>query len=129
MDVTPLIKKGQQIIQAYVGGSFRISGVEHEGAVFVVPTGTKPWPLTAVSFEELEKADFERLLPFCQGVDLIIIGTGGRHRFISLDIISTFKSLKISVDFMDTGSACRTYNALMAEGRRVAAALFPVGSA
>jgi uncharacterized protein len=80
------------------------------------------WPVYA--FESLSKLDFAPLV--AAAPDLVILGTGPRQRFISPGLIGDLLSQRIGVECMDNQAACRTYNILMAEGRKVALALiFP----
>lgn len=121
MDVTPLIPAGRQIIQAYGAGGFRIAGTRHDGSVLVFPDRTLLW--TADSFEA---ATVDGLTPITAAeprVELLLIGTGMRMKPIPSAMRAHFRALGIMLDAMDTGAACRTFNVLMAEERRIAAAL------
>ncbi len=120
MDVTPLIRPGQQVIQNYAGGVFRISGKIYEGAVIVTPDAAFAWDV-AENFSDLTAEHFAPLA----GVDVLLLGTGGKMHFLPPPLRKALKEQGLSPDVMDTGAACRTYNVLMAEGRRVAAALLP----
>ena len=124
MDVTPLIKSGTQVIQGYTGGGFTVSGARHEGAVIVMPSGTQKWDAPR-SFSDLTLQDFDRLIDQSSDIDVVLLGCGGTMAFLPADLRSALKEQGLSVDVMDTGAACRTYNVLVAEGRRVAAVLFP----
>jgi len=126
MDVTPLVKKGQQIIQSYAGGSFKISGVFYEGPVIVRPDGTHLWEVSCVETAQLQEDDFKKLAFLKGSVDVLLLGTGAQQVFLTLIQRQGLGGLKPEI--MDTGAACRTYNVLMAEGRRVAAALLPVSA-
>jgi uncharacterized protein len=121
MDVTPLVRQGQQIIQSYAGGTFKISGHVHDGAVIVTPDKTVSWDAPE-GFETLTPGHFEGM---AGKYDVILLGTGKTMKLIPPDLRKTFKDNGLNVDSMDTAAACRTYNVLMAEGRNVAAALFP----
>ena len=55
--------------------------------------------------------------------DVVILGTGARQRFIHPRLIAALTARRVGVETMDNPAACRTYNILMAEGRRVALAL------
>jgi uncharacterized protein len=123
MDVTPLIPEGRQIVQAYTPGGFKISGVIFDGGVIVTPMKTRLWTAPA-SFMDLRVDDFYSLAE--EQIDVLLLGTGGRGEFVPPSLRADLKSHGLSVDAMDTGAACRTYNVLMAEGRRVAAALMPL---
>lgn len=124
MDITPLIKEGQQIIQSYAAGAFRISGISYEHAVFVSPVETIAWQ--ASDFKALTIEDFSPLFEEAQNIDVVLLGTGGVMAFMDVALRSALRDKGLSVDIMPTDAACRTYNVLMAEGRRVVAALLPV---
>jgi len=124
MDVTPLVREGQQIIQSYVGGRFKISGQIYDSAVIVQPEGTRPWAFDK-DFSDIVESDFEGLLKQAASIDVVLFGTGAQQEFFSPALKRRLETQGLSVDVMDTGAACRTYNVLMAEGRRVVAALLP----
>lgn len=121
MDVTPLIPAGRQIIQNYNGGGFRISGKDYRGAVIVLPERTMAWPVVP----DLSLTSFDILMPMVHDLDVVLVGTGSQQTFISPVLRAALKQKGLTIDSMDTGAACRTYNVLMAEGRRIAAALLP----
>lgn len=121
MDVTPHIPAGRQVIQAYGAGGFRIDGVRHEGSVLVFPERTLPW--AAVSFDTVAIDGLSAITAGEPKVELLLIGTGLRMLPIPPALRAHFRALGIMLDAMDTGAACRTYNVLMAEERRIAAAL------
>lgn len=126
MDVTPLIPQGKQVIDAYGDGGFRVSGVRVEGSVIVFPDklfGWKPAALgdvTAGSLSEISAAGK------AGSVDLLLLGTGARMAQIDRGLRQELRAAGIVLEVMDTGAACRTYNVLLAEGRKVAAALIAV---
>ena len=127
MDVTPLVKKGQQIIQSYAGGTFKISGRNYSGPVIVYPDFTMDWDLDlGINLETLNISSFHDLLTRKDDIDVVLLGCGGQMKFMPKPLKSAFKEQGLHVEIMDTGAACRTYNVLMAEGRRVAAVLLPV---
>ncbi len=120
MDVTPLISHNAQVIQSYAGGIFKVSGESYNGAVLITATETVLWDVQ--SFDVLSVSDFEIL---SKDVDVVLLGTGKTMSIIPPKLRAEIKGIGLSVDSMDTGAACRTYNVLMAEGRRVACTLFP----
>ena len=71
--------------------------------------------------DDLTPADFEALLAFKP--ELVIFGSGPRHRFVSPALMRALIDHRIGVETMDTPAACRTYNVLVAEGRSAVAAL------
>ena len=112
------------VVQAWAGGRFRISGALHEGALFVLPGQTIPWPFTG-TVSDLAESDFDLLAARSAEIDVVLLGCGAAMQFLPLPLRNALKARGLSVDVMDTGAACRTYNVLLAEGRRVAAALLP----
>lgn len=127
MDVTPLVPEGVQIIQGYGDGGFRIAQVLHLGPVLVMPEATVPWavePATALAPLQLET--LEPILAAAAGFDILLIGTGPVQVFIPPAVRQRIRERGPVAEMMDTGAACRTFNVLLAEGRRVAAALLPV---
>ncbi len=125
MDVTPLVPEGRQIIQGYSAGGFKVSGKPYEGPIIVTPTGTMPWSING-SFSTLGENDFETLAANANDLDVVLLGSGAKGEFFPPALRAALKNRGLVVETMDTGAACRTYNVLMAEGRRVAAALLPV---
>ncbi len=125
MDVTPLIREGAQVIQSYGGGVFRVSGVVYEGAVIVTPSFSMDWDYSGKDVGGLSVADFEPLSARAGEIDVVLLGTGETMRFLDFKLKNSLKEKGLNVESMDTGAACRTYNVLMAEGRRVACALLP----
>lgn len=121
MDITPLVAAGRQIVQSYSGGKFRISGTVHDGAVIVFVDRTLSW----VPSSPVTAADFAALIDSRGDLDVILFGAGPAVGAEGLALRRALKDAGLPVDIMDTGAACRTYNVLMAEGRRVAAALLP----
>ena len=124
MDVTPLVRAGQQIIQSYSGGRFKISGQVYTGAVIVFPEKTQDWSFDG-EFGSLSEADFDGLVDQADRLDVVLLGTGAQIEFFPPILREKLKDKGLQVEAMDTGAACRTYNVLMAEGRRVAAILLP----
>lgn len=126
MDVTPLVKTGSRIIQSYAGGRFRISGELFEGAVIVRENEVIPWDVSG-GVDNLGESDFQSLIDYLADTDVVLLGCGDRIQFLKPALKNALKAKGLYCDVMDTGAACRTYNVLMAEGRRVMAALLPTG--
>lgn len=126
MDVTPLVRKGQKIIQSYSGGSFKINGDLYEHAVIVSPDNVLEWDINEVqSAAALQERHFADLISMSADFDVILLGSGAQIQFLTPDLKKSLRAKGINVEVMDTGAACRTYNVLMAEGRRVVSALMP----
>ncbi len=125
MDVTPLIGEGQQIVQSYAGGQFRISSVNYEGAIFLWPDKVIDWNGAPEKFSSFMIDHFQPLIDIANEIDVLLLGTGDKMEYVSPQLRQALSHNKLPVDVMDTGAACRTYNVLMAEGRRVVCALMP----
>lgn len=124
MDVTPLVRKGQQIIQGYSSGHFKVSGVTYSHPVLVSSARTDIWEIGEISdIQDLRFEHFSALLDQADDIDVVLLGTGRNIGFLSPDVRRALKEGGLQLDMMDTGAACRTYNVLMAEGRRVFCAL------
>ncbi len=121
VDITPLIKKDAQVIQSYKNGQFRISQKIYKTPVLVFPEFTAQWPVTDIA--NLQKDDFKSVIEHAHQIEVLLVGCGQKGQFVKPKIKQFLKEHKITMDMMDTGAACRTYNVLMAEGRHVAAAL------
>ncbi len=124
MDLLPRIPADRQVINAYGDGGFRISGRRWTEPVLVFPAQTQSWAIG--SFAELSIESLEPVFTADPPVELLLIGCGPSIAFIPKDIRAAVKARGAVIEGLDTGAACRTYNLLMGEGRRVAAALLPV---
>ncbi|MAF98383.1 MAG: hypothetical protein CMH26_07090 [Micavibrio sp.] len=125
VDVTPLIKQGSQIIQGYGDGGFRVSQVAYEGAVIVTAQETIAWSPAHTNLKEMQESDFAPLIDRAQDIDVVLLGCGEKIAFMPAPLKQELRAHGLVIEVMDSGAACRTYNVLMAEGRRVAAALLP----
>ena len=119
MELTAVNPTGRQNIEQYGPAGFRVSGVIYTGAIIVFPDRTLPWAGAA--------ATADGLAPVVEhgGIELLLLGLGRRATPVAIALRSSLKAAGIAVEPMDTGAACRTYNVLVAEDRRIAAALLP----
>ena len=123
MDLTRIAPTDRQHIQKYGPAGFTVSGVTFTGPTLVFAKASLCW-----SAKEVELLSFEDITPILEradGLDLCLLGCGSRMTMVAPEIRSALKNLGIALEPMDTGAACRTFNVLLAEGRAVAAALFP----
>lgn len=111
---------GENVFTGYGDGYVAVNHTRYSHPVVVTP-GREVAAWDAASFEMLSAAHFEALLAL--GCEVVIIGTGERHRFPPPDVLRPLAGAGIGVEVMDTRAACRTYNILMAEGRQVVAAI------
>ena len=124
MDVTPLVKEGAKIIQGYADGGFRVSGQRYDGAVLVFQDKVIEWDVTG-DVKALSEADFVPLIEAANEIDVVLLGTGKSMAFCDPSLRDALKGKGLNIECMDSGAACRTYNVLMTDGRRVVAALLP----
>ena len=107
-------------VTAYGEGWLEINAVRHGHALLVRPEApVAAWP--PARFEDLEPAHFEAIA--AHAPEVVLLGTGATQRFVHPRLVAALTARRIGVEPMDTGAACRTYNILMSEGRKVLAAL------
>jgi len=119
MELTQVLQGGRQVIERYGPSGFRVSGAIFLGPVLVFPDRTIEWADAVVSVAGLA--------PVVEHgeVELLLLGLGRRMVPIAPQLRAELKARGVAVEAMDTGAACRTYNLLIGEDRRVAAALLP----
>ena len=105
-------------------GRFKISDREWHSPVLVTPTVTHPWTVTRA--EDLSLDSLAPLREAAVPTELLVLGCGARAVFVVPAMRALLKDAGMGLEVVDTGSACRIYNVLLAEGRRVAAALIPL---
>jgi uncharacterized protein len=110
---------GQNLFTGYGRGYVAINGVRREKHAIVTAHEITDWNIAG--FDALVSGDFELLLILRP--EVVILGTGATLRFPAPALTRTLAASGIGLDAMDTGAACRTYNILMGEGRKVAAAI------
>lgn len=119
MDITPLIPSGRQFIDSYGSRRFQVSQQEYPSSILVTEAWTKPWPVQGFNDITLES-----LAPvLIAEVEVLLIGAGDRMQLLPSALRQRLRNARVAVDVMNTGAACRTYNLLMGDGRRVAGAL------
>lgn len=109
-----------QTVTGYENDWIEINAARFNHSLIVLPE-VPPVRWMVSSFEGLQVTDFapiEALAP-----DLLILGTGQRQRFVAPQMIAGLLERRIGVECMDNQAACRTYNILMTEGRKVALAV------
>jgi uncharacterized protein len=104
-------------IDGYGTGFFRVGGKKYDGSIMVLPTGVTAWG----GF-----ADTATILAAVDDIDVLFVGTGAEIAHPEKAFRATLEDAGIGVETMASPAACRTYNVLLSEGRRVAVALLPV---
>jgi len=115
---------GTAPIDAYGNGGFRFAGMSHRGSLLCLPDGIWTWPVA--SHAELSEETLAPILAQAAELDIVLIGTGRELWVMPEPLRQQFRAQYVTADTMPTGAAVRTYNVLVAERRRVAAALIAV---
>ena len=115
---------GRHLIDAYGNGGFRFADMSHRGSVLMTPSGIRAWDVTDA--RAIDRTALRPIQAEAGAVELLLVGTGLDIVPLSDDLRRWLKDVGIGLDVMQTGAAARTYNILMAENRKVAAALVAV---
>jgi uncharacterized protein len=113
--------EGPQAIEAYGAGSFTIAGRRHQGSILVLADRALAWAPTSTT--EITLESLEPIRDAVPAAELLLLGTGAKFELISPVLRQAVRAWGPIVEPMATPAACRTYNLLLSEGRRVAAAL------
>jgi uncharacterized protein len=116
---------GRAPIDGYGQGGFRFAGMSHRGSLIIVPSGIYAWDAMAPG--DISEASLARIFAEAGDIDLLMIGSGRDPIALPADVREKCKEARIAVDLQPTGGAASTFNVLLDEGRRVAAALLAVG--
>ena len=104
-------------VEGYGPGFFRLGGAAHEAPLTVLPTGVAAWS----GYD-----DPSPIVAAAGKIDVCLVGTGDQITHVPTPFRDALEAAGIGVDFMSSPQACRTYNVLLGEGRRVGLALLPV---
>lgn len=108
---------GEQPIEGYGPGFFRVGGQVFKGPMITGPKGTHSWQ----GFE-----DTAPLLAYAEEIDVLFVGTGAEVAHLPDELLEPLQEAGLGVEAMASPAACRTYNVLLSEGRRIALAVLPV---
>ena len=111
-------------IEAYGSGGFAFAEMSHRGSLLCLPDAIWAWPVTRP--EEIDQASLARIFAAAGSIDTLIVGTGTGIWLPPSDLRQALRAVGVVLDAMQTGPAIRTYNIMMGERRRVAAALIAV---
>lgn len=117
MQMNEVNTPGAQPVDGYGPGFFRIGGQVFQGAVLTSEAGTSGWG---------GYGDGAPLMELAGRVDVLIVGTGAEIAHIPSALRRDLEGAGVGVEAMNSPIACRTYNVLVGEGRRVALALIPI---
>ncbi len=118
MRLTEISYGSAKAIEGYGPGFFRVAGHVLRGACLITPWDAGPWG----GFD-----DTAAPLALVGRIDVLFVGTGSTIAHVPEGFCTALEAQGIGVEAMASPTACRTYNVLLGEGRRVAVALVPVG--
>jgi uncharacterized protein len=118
---------GRHAIDAYGNGGFRFADMSHRGSILALPSGIRAWDVTAIG--QVTPEALAPVLAEADAVELLLLGTGRDFASVPDTIRGHLREAGIRLDVMPTGAAARTYNILLAENRKVGAALIAVSEA
>ena len=115
----------KHFIKSYGPGWINVNEQPIRRSVIVTPDQLlTDWP--PQTFADLEEQHFAAIMAL--GPEIVLLGTGDRQRFPRPKLTQSLLAQGVGVEIMDTAAACRTYNVIMLEDRRVAAALLMIDS-
>jgi len=112
------------LIQGYAGRAYRVAGTLHDGGLIITPERVLPWQPPPPASLTLD--DFAPVVANQPPIEVLLLGTGARLVLPSRELRDAVQAAGLSLDCMDSRAAARTYNLLVGEHRRVAAALYPL---
>ncbi|QFU16293.1 Mth938-like domain-containing protein [Microvirga thermotolerans] len=115
---------GRYPIDAYGNGGFRFADMSHRGSILALPSGIMAWRVASLA--DVTEESLGPVFAEAAEIDLLLLGTGVDVAAISERLRLRFREARIGLDVMQSGAAARTYNILLAENRKVAAALIAV---
>ena len=114
----------QALIDAYGNGGFRFAEMSHRGSLLCLPSGIWAWDVSTA--EEIDDTSLQPVFAEADALDLLVVGSGSTLWQMPETMRRRLRELRVGLDIMLTSTAVRTYNILLAERRRIAAALIAV---
>jgi uncharacterized protein len=111
-------------IEAYGKGGFHFAGMSHRGSLLCLPDAIWAWPVTRP--QEIDDRSLHQVFAAASRIDTLIVGSGTEVWPAPAALREALRAVGIVLDVMQTGPAIRTYNIMIGERRRVAAALIAV---
>jgi uncharacterized protein len=111
-------------IDAYGKGGFAFADMSHRGSLLCLPNAIWAWPVATAT--EIDEFTLSRVFAAANAIDTLIVGTGTEVWVASHRLREALRAVHVGLDAMQTGPAVRTYNIMIGERRRVAAALIAV---
>ncbi len=111
-------------IEAYGKGGFAFADMSHRGSLLCLPDSIWAWPVTRP--QDIDKYSLQKVFAAANTIDKLIVGTGTEVWVPPKGLREALRAVRVVLDPMQTGPAIRTYNIMLGERRRVAAALIAV---
>jgi uncharacterized protein len=112
-------------VDAYGAGGFRVTGERHDGSILILDDQVHAWPVRSLA--ELEPHHFHPVIAAgLDVVELVLLGTGVETMIAPRPVREAMAAAGFGLEVMNTPEACRLYNVLASDGRRVAACLLAV---
>ena len=111
-------------IEAYGKGGFAFADMSHRGSLLCLPDAIWAWPVTKLA--EIDEYSLKKIFDAANAIDTLIVGTGTEVWVPPRGLREALRAVRVVLDPMQTGPAIRTYNIMLGERRRVAAALIAV---
>jgi uncharacterized protein len=111
-------------IEAYGKGGFAFADMSHRGSLLCLPDSIRAWSVTKP--EQIDRYSLAKVFEQANSIDTLIVGTGTDVWVPPRGLREELRAVKVVLDAMQTGPAIRTYNIMLGERRRVAAALIAV---
>lgn len=111
-------------IDAFGDRGFRIAGKRFDGSVLILDDVVRPWSVRSMG--ELGPEHFAEITAAGPAAELVLLGTGTSQALPPRPVRDAIQRAGLGLEFMDTVAACKLYNYLASEGRRVAAALIAI---
>lgn len=124
MQSAPSAPRTPKLIERYGNGGFRVSGQALTGSILLFNDRVQGWPV--VDMAALTAESLQPVIEAAPPIQILLLGCGPRIVFVAPALRKALRDAGVVIEALDTGAACRTYNVLLAEERRVAAALIAV---
>ena len=124
LEVSTLVAEGSKLVTSYGDGVFRFGEETVTGSILLFPESVYSWNVT--KSEDITPDSFSQVIDKADDIEILLLGMGTRLTPVPVAWRQALKPHGIVIEPMDTGAACRTYNVLVSEARRVAAAMIAV---
>jgi uncharacterized protein len=124
MQMREVLFREQPPIEGYGAGGFRMRGQFQQGSILILPDRVERWEAAVLG--DVTPGSLAPVLESAADLEILVLGIGADIAFVPEDIQTAVREAGLGLESMSTGAAARTYNVLITEDRRVAAALLAV---